>query len=627
MAIVVVCQGWDRLSGSLLHRASCDISEPSLGWGALAVLLDGVTASVERWANNTLERLAFSPLLAVMVLVVLVLALDLSGNLLLAPLDRTEVIYAQTAKQMLEPEGVGGWTAPAFQTEPKFEKPLAVLWLQAGSAWLTGQVDQIRGYRIPSMFGTILAVLIAFWGARYLFNGRVAFVGAALLATMLVITVQATLAMPEALMLASTCAAMFAMARAYVAGDADKPDSSNAIVFWLALGLGVVVNVATVPLIAALAATGLVLWDRGQAGWLARLASLPGVVLFVVIAALWPLVLWQAGTLDQAVSQWHEEGLHLLLGPQEMKWRVLPGLFVVFLLLGAFPAGLFLGPALLTAWHERMIPAVRVLVAWPVPYLLFLELFTRKTPLYMVQAMLPPLAVLFALWVTESVATRDEKQTNRRLWFRLGTLGWVLLVAVLVAGLWVLPFLLKQTVSPLAVALGAIALTFAVLCTKAMLDGQRLAAAALLVGMAVAFNNLAIPVTFAGLKPVWVATQLRAVVEPLQRCAPGRVTLDGFSEPSGVFEVGPSVASTQVTPRPPGLMVLSASQQKKLAPPASGWSPGAACVAAYDFIHACSHRFEIWAYATPADLRGCPLPARYRCENVPAGPMLGKMCK
>ncbi|HRY06623.1 MAG TPA: glycosyltransferase family 39 protein, partial [Hyphomicrobiaceae bacterium] len=357
------------------------------------------TAAIEAMSARVAAYLAARPGLAALALIALVLALDLAGNIALPPLDRTEVIYAQTAKQMLEPGGPGTWTAPAFQAEPKFEKPLAVLWLQAGGAWLSGEVDQIRGYRVASILATILAVLITFLGARRIFDPRVASVGAALLATMLVVTLQATLAMPEALMLAATCAALFAMGRAYSARQAGDVGPGNALIFWLALGVGVLVNVMTIPLIAVLTALALVAWDRGTAGWLKRLRSWPGMVAFVMLAALWPLVLWQAGTLDAAVAQWRAEGLHLLLGPQEMKWRVLPGLFALFLLLGMFPAGLFLAPSLITAWRNRASPAIRFLIAWIVPYLLFLELFTRKTPLYMVQAMLPPVAVLFALWV------------------------------------------------------------------------------------------------------------------------------------------------------------------------------------------------------------------------------------
>lgn len=602
--------------------------------------LEGRAAALESRCARSLLRIAACPVWVAVSLVALVLALDLAGNLLLPPLDRTEVIYAQTAKQMLDAEAPGTWTAPAFQAEPKFEKPLAVLWLQAAGAWLTGEVDQIRGYRIPSILGTVLAVLFTYWGARHLFDPRVAFLGAALLASMLVVTVQATLAMPEALMLAATCAALFAIGGAYATSDGGDDGPHHAIVLWIALGVGVLVNAFTVPMIAMLTALALVAWDRGNARWLKRLWSVSGILIFVMLAALWPLTLWLGGTLDPALAQWREEGLHLLLGPQEMKWRVLPGLFVVFLLLGMFPAGLFLGPAMLTAWRERTAPAIRFLIAWVIPYLVFLELFTRKTPLYMVQAMLPPLAVLFAVWVMGAPDRTTEPGDDTRIaiherrWYRLGALAWLLLVVGLVAALWVLPFLLKLTVSPLAVLLGVATLALAAISTKAMLAGHRLVAASSLLAMAVAFNNLAIPVTFAGLSPVWVSTEIRTAVDALRPCLPGNVIIAGHGEPSAIFELGTKTMRVSTgkdaalaVRRAPGIAVISASQRKAFDAELGGmFFP--VCVAAYNFIKSCSHRFEITMGTMSTDLSSClPASKRFRCDNVPETPIVGRMCK
>ena len=606
----------------------------------------GWTAALEASSAHRLSHLAARPVRAALILVALVLALDLAGNLLLPPLDRTEVIYAQTAKQMLEPDGPGTWTAPAFQGEPKFEKPLAVLWLQAATAWASGQVDQIRGYRIASILGTILAVLIAYRGAAGLLGARVAFVGAGLLATMLVITVQATLAMPEAVMLAATCAAIFALGRAYVADRRDVVGRTNALVFWIALGLGVLVNVLTIPMIAALTVLTLIVWDRGKAGWLKRLWSWPGILFFLALAALWPLVLWLGGTLDAALAQWREEGLHLALGPQEMKWRVLPGLFVVFLLLGMFPAGLFLAPALALAWRERAAPAIRFLVAWIAPYLLFLELFTRKTPLYMVQAMLPPFAVLFAMWVLRwnwdaatSPSNAEPVAIHRQRWFRLGTYGWLALVAGLVIALWVLPLLLKMPVMPLAIFLGLATLLLAVVAAKAMLSGHRLAAATSLVAMAVAFNNLTIPVTFAGLRPVWVSSEIRAAVDAIRPCLPGDVIIAGNNEPSAVFELGTGtlrVASADDTfkkwhaEKYRGVMVIGSAQWSALGKAQGASLVPASCIAAYDFIKSCSHRFVIPVPLSTeymGRLAACRQIDRFRCENVSEKPMIGRFCK
>lgn len=601
------------------------------GGGSMRANVDRLVEAFERWQERLLASAETSPWRAASLLVLLVLALHLAGAMALPPLDRTEVIYAQTARQMLEE---GTLVRPRFQAEPRYDKPLPVLWLQAASAEAFGLRDEIRGYRIPSLAGTLLAVLATFWGIMALLGARAAFLAASLLATCLVVTVQATLAMPEALMLAATCAAMFALARMYAAPEKEAPGFANALLFWSALGLGMLVNVLTVPLIALLTVVALVIADRGRAGWLCRAAPPAGIVVMLAIASIWPLALWYGGTLDAALAQWKAEGWHLLLGPQEMKWRVVPGLFLVFLLLGLFPAGLFLAPALGLAWRERTTPIVRFMLAWFVSYLLFLELFTRKTPLYMVQAMLPPLCVLFSLWVVRGGQAREHEART----YRIGTYGWLALVVGLVAALWALPFLLKLAVSPLAVALGIAVLLLGFVTVGAMLDGRRAAAALALVGMAVAFNNLAIPVTFAGLRSVWVSSEIRAAVAALESCGGSNaklpVAIAGHTEPSAVFELGTGTVRSgsgaeiaEAFRTRGGLAVVGAAHSDAFKA-ALGTVPAepVACVGAYDFIKSCTHRFSIVATASKAFV-SCSLTERFTCRSVHDRPIVGRLCK
>jgi 4-amino-4-deoxy-L-arabinose transferase-like glycosyltransferase len=590
--------------------------------------IERLVEAAERWQESNLARAEGSLLGASAMLVVLVLALHLGGMLWLPPLDRTEVIYAQTARQMLDS---GSSAAPHFQAEPRYDKPLPVLWLQAASADVFGLRGEIAGYRIPSLLGTILAVLATFWGVRPLLGARVAFVGASLVATCLVVTVQATLAMPEALMLAATCAAMWSLARMYAAPEGEEPGFAFAMLFWIALGLGMLANVLTVPLIALLTVLALAIADRGRIGWLCRAAPPVGVVVMLAIASAWPLALWYGGTLEAAIAQWKAEGWHLLLGPQEMKWRVVPGLFVLFLLLGLFPAGLFLAPAVgvaLREWASSRV--VRFMLAWIVPYLLFLELFTRKTPLYMVQAMLPPLCVLFALWIVRGGAAREHERRA----YRIGVYGWLALVVGLVVALWVLPFLLELAISPFAVVLGLAVLVLATVTVRAMLDGKRAAASLALVATAVAFNNLAIPVTFAGLRTVWVSSEIRAAVDGLRACGWTDVLLVGHTEPSAVFELGSMTTrlgdgakAAELLRARGGLAVIAEAQADAFLTALPEPPPVAlACVAAYDFIKSCSHRFSIYS-AARENYAGCRMSQRFDCGSVLRRAVVGRLCR
>lgn len=575
---------------------------------------------------GVLAYLSGRPGIAALALVALVLVLHLPGMLVLPPVDRTEVMYAQTAKQILEE---GRWTSPRFQADAQFEKPLVVLWLQAASARLFGATDQIWGYRLPALGGTLLAVLFTFLGGRRLFGANVALIGAALLATMLVVTVQATLAMPESLMLAATCAALWSMARVYGNRDGGS-DWPAALTFWSALGLGFLANVFTVALIALIVAASLIAWERGRAEWLWRLKPLFGIPLFLGIASLWPLALHLGGTLDAAIAEWRAGGLHLLLGPQEMKWRVVPGLFLLFLFLGLFPAGLFLAPAVIDGLRQWMDRRIAFLVAWAVPYVVLLELLSRKTPLYMVQAALPPLAVLFAVWIDGDRASSADHDAR---WFRFGAHGWLALVVVLVVAMWLLPFLLKLWVHPLAVALGLAALAAAYVATRAITSGHRYAAATALVAMGLAFNTLTLPVTLAGLRPVWVSSEIRAAVDALRKCAPGDVLVVGHTEPSVVFELGTATVrsgdgarSAELFGTRGGLAVVAEAQADAFLNHAHAPPANVGCVAAYDFIKSCSHRFGVYS-STPEAYASCPLPERFSCRAVLKQPIIGRLCK
>src|SRR5579864_6159294 len=82
----------------------------------------------------------------------------------LPPMDRDESRFAEASAQMLES---GDFTAPMFQDQPRFKKPVGIYWLQAASVKLASGVERrdIWAYRIPSLLGAALAAAACAWGA------------------------------------------------------------------------------------------------------------------------------------------------------------------------------------------------------------------------------------------------------------------------------------------------------------------------------------------------------------------------------------------------------------------------------------------------------------------------------
>ena len=76
----------------------------------------------------------------------------------------------------------GDFVVIRFQNEPRFKKPVGIYWLQAGSVALLSEAEarDIWAYRIPSLFGAMLAAAACAWGAAVLFGGPTGLLAGAL---------------------------------------------------------------------------------------------------------------------------------------------------------------------------------------------------------------------------------------------------------------------------------------------------------------------------------------------------------------------------------------------------------------------------------------------------------------
>src|SRR5512139_2015887 len=173
----------------------------------LARLIDSVTGSHGRAA-------AF--------LVLFALLLFLPGFFTIPPVDRDEARFAQATKQMIES---GDYVDIRFQDESRYKKPVGIYWLQAGFVKLGEAVGVPRAhtriwlYRFPSLIGAIGAVLATYWAALAFVSRRAALLAGLMLASCLLLGVEARLAKTDATLLLACVAAMGALGRAYLGGQ------------------------------------------------------------------------------------------------------------------------------------------------------------------------------------------------------------------------------------------------------------------------------------------------------------------------------------------------------------------------------------------------------------------------
>ena len=159
---------------------------------------------------------------AAVLLVAFSLVAFLPGFFQIPPVDRDEARFAQATKQMLETHE---YVDIRFQDEVRYKKPVGIYWLQA-AAVKVGEalgVPQARTviwlYRFPSLAGATFAVLLTYWAALAFVGRRAAVAAALMMASSVLLGVEARLAKTDAMLLLTCVAAMGAMARIYLAGQ------------------------------------------------------------------------------------------------------------------------------------------------------------------------------------------------------------------------------------------------------------------------------------------------------------------------------------------------------------------------------------------------------------------------
>lgn len=450
--------------------------------------------------------------------------------MLLPPLDRDESRYAQATSQMLES---GDYVDIRFQDEPRWKKPVGIYWMQAAAVALTSKVENrdIQPYRIPSILGALMAAGAVAWAGAAMFGQRAGFLAGALLGATFLLSTEAGIAKTDAMLCGAVTLAMAGLARIYLASRAgEAPRRPHKLMFWLGLGLSILVKGPIGLIVVAPAMLLLSLWDR-DASWLKRLGWGWGLPLVALIVGPWAIAItiatdggfWReaiAGDLAPKIASGHEShgawpGYYLLLAP------------VLF-----FPATLLLPAALSTGWSRRAEPAIRFLICWLVPAWLIFEL----TPTKLAHYTLPTFGALALL--AAAALTRPIGQ-----WSRYIGAGLTVFVGALLAvgTVWLLTEYGKSTAQTWA----TITIVFAVLAALigAFMLLHRAAVTALIASVALGVvAHGALAGTLRQLRPLAVSPQLQKVLERAdlhpRQGRPGPVAIAGYHEPSFVFLTG-----------------------------------------------------------------------------------------
>src|SRR5262249_28969563 len=149
-------------------------------------------------------------------------------------------------------------------------------------------------YRIPSLLGAMGAVLLTYWSALAFVSRRAALLAGLMMATSILLGVEARLAKTDAMLLLTTTAAMGALARAYFGDRKPAPSGLGgwtlAAIFWTAIGAGILLKGPLIVMFVALTIVTLAIVDR-SVRWVGALKPIPGLIWLCVLVLPWFLAI------------------------------------------------------------------------------------------------------------------------------------------------------------------------------------------------------------------------------------------------------------------------------------------------------------------------------------------------
>ena len=449
---------------------------------------------------------------------------------LLPPLDRDESRYAQATSQMLES---GDYVDIRFQDDPRWKKPVGIYWMQAVAVAATSDVEDrdIQPYRIPSLLGAMLAAAACAWVGAAMFGQRAGFLAGAMLGATFLLSSEAGIAKTDAMLCGAVTLAMAGLARIYLAARAgDLPLRPHKLMFWLGLGLSILIKGPIGLIVVVPAMLLLSLWDR-DISWMRRLGWGWGLPLVALIVGPWAIAI----TIATDGGFWREaiagDLAPKIAGAQESHGAP-PGTYLALIFVLFFPATLILPAALSTGWHRRAEPAIRFLVCWLVPAWLIFEL----TPTKLVHYTLPTFGALALLGA--AALTQPLGRISRYGGATLAILAGFVMSAIVVYGL-------TEYGRSTAQTWATITIVFSILAglIGAFLLMHRAGVMAVLAAIALGVvAHGALAGTLRQLRPLAVSPQLQQVLEQAdlhpRKGRPGPVAITGFHEPSFVFLTG-----------------------------------------------------------------------------------------
>jgi 4-amino-4-deoxy-L-arabinose transferase-like glycosyltransferase len=384
--------------------------------------------------------------LFLVVAVAALLVLPPLGERVLAPSDEARfVLYARDVLEHRAPFDVHV-RAKLFR-----EKPPLLAWLIALASLPGGRVTEATA-QLPVALAALAAVVFTFLCGARLLGSEAGVLGGLALAVTYGFFAHSQLILPDMLVVACVCAAIYALVVWQLAPSAAWPAP---VAFYLAIA-GAVYAKGPVGLLPSLIG-GVWLWGEHGPRGLRRLWHPGGALAFALVTLTWvaPFLALGGGTFAETVV-W-EDWIRWYVGRPHVTNLLIDSAVM------CLPWTILLPVVLPAAWRRRDESAVRLLLTWfVVSFAVILPIANQRTRYLL--PMTPPLALLIAWWSTfELAAFRRARRVLAALILAAGSVTIVALEWPASLGAWQPHYLvdLGWTSLPFAAAAAVLAISLA----------------------------------------------------------------------------------------------------------------------------------------------------------------------
>ncbi len=465
-------------------------------------------------------------------LIVIAVAAMAPGLFSIPVMDRDEARYAQASRQMME---TGDFVDIRFQDDPRHVKPAGSYWMQVVATTPFGGAEApIGAHRLPSFLTAVTAVLVTAWLGARLFSAPVGIAAGVVLATSLMVQVEARTAKTDAALLCAGVVAQAAMMMLFTRMREAAPRFVGwPLVFWAATGAALLIKGPIVAMVSALTAGVYAVWMRD---WrvLLRLRPLPGLAVAGAIFLPWFIAI-TVQTNGAFVTEAVGHALFGKVGEADDSHGGPLGYHALLSPVTLWPGSVLIGLALLAGWAKRGEAEVRFLIAWIAPTWIVFELVQTKLPHYVLPTV-PAIALLAGLGLTH--AGELLRSARAKTLFAVFAVLAATVTAVLGALAIGANIYFGEAVD-LASILAAIAAALALIAIVAFAlkpsSGDRLMAVAV---TSCAYYGALFGAAIPSMDALWPSDRAEHLVERFSGCEDFAVITAGYREPSNVFHFG-----------------------------------------------------------------------------------------